>query len=49
MEIVWQKMVPELDVSDFSVSLKFYADILGFNILYTRHDPEFVYLEQEHL
>ncbi len=49
MKIAWQKMVPELDVSDFSASLEFYTDILGFEILYARHDPEFVYLEQEHL
>lgn len=49
MEIVWQKMVPELDVSEFSVSLKFYTEILGFKVLYVRHDPEFVYLEQEEL
>lgn len=49
MKIVWQKMVPELDVSDFSVSLEFYTKILGFSVLYARHDPEFVYLEQEDL
>ena len=48
MKIVWQKMVPELDVSEFSVSLAFYTEILGFE-LYARHDPEFVYLEQEEL
>jgi catechol 2,3-dioxygenase-like lactoylglutathione lyase family enzyme len=42
-------MVPELDVSDFSESLKFYTEILGFQVLYARHDPEFVYLEQEDL
>ena len=42
-------MVPELYVSDFSVSLRFYTEILGFRVLYARHDPEFVYLEQEAL
>ncbi len=42
-------MVPELDVSDFSESLRFYTEILGFQVLYARHDPEFVYLEQENL
>lgn len=42
-------MVPELDVSDFSVSLEFYRQILGFKVLYVRRDPEFVYLEQEEL
>ena len=49
MNITWQKMVPELYVSDFSVSLRFYTEILGFRVLYARHDPEFVYLEQEAL
>ncbi len=47
--ITWRKMVPELYVSDFSRSLEFYSHILGFNVLYARHDPEFVYLEQEEL
>lgn len=42
-------MVPELDVSDFSESLRFYTEILGFKVLYARHDPKFVYLEQEDL
>ena len=45
MNITWQKMVPELYVSDFSVSLEFYTNVLGFEVLYARHDPEFVYLE----
>lgn len=49
MHINWQKMVPELMVSDFARSLEFYTDILGFTVLYARHDPEFVYLEQEDL
>ena len=49
MNITWQKMVPELYVSDFSGSLRFYTNVLGFYVLYARHDPEFVYLEQEDL
>ncbi len=49
MYITWQKMVPELYVSVFSVSHEFYTRILGFEVLYARHDPEFVYLEQEAL
>lgn len=49
MNIIWQKMVPELYVSNFSVSLEFYTNVLGFRVLYTRYDPEFVYLEQEAL
>lgn len=46
MQITWQKMVPELIVLDFSRSLAFYTQVLGFTVLYARHDPEFVYLEQ---
>ena len=49
MTISWKKMVPELDVSNFSESLEFYTDILGFEVLYARHSPEFAYLEQEEL
>lgn len=47
--ITWQKMVPELYVSDFAVSLEFYTKVLGFRALYARYDPAFVYLEQEEL
>lgn len=49
MAITWQKMVPEIDVSDFAVSLDFYTRVLGFKVLFTRHDPAFVYLELEEL
>jgi len=44
-----EKDGPELDVSNFAVSLEFYTEILRFEVLYARHDPEFVYLEQEEL
>ncbi len=49
MTISWKKMVPELGVSNFAVSLEFYTEVLGFEVLYARHNPEFVYLEQEDL
>jgi len=49
MAITWQKMVPEIDVSDFALSLDFYTRVLGFKVLFARHDPEFVYLELEEL
>ena len=42
-------MVPELYVSDFFRSREFYTNVLGFRVLYARHDPEFSYLEQEEL
>jgi len=41
----WNKLVPELDVSDFEKSLKFYTEILGFEVLFSRKG--FVYLELE--
>ncbi|MCG3461750.1 VOC family protein [Xenorhabdus bovienii] len=37
-------MVPELTVTNFPVSLDFYVQILGFNIMIRRKDPDFVYL-----
>ncbi len=49
MDITWRKMVPEIDVSDFAESLAFYTEILGFRVLFARHDPEFAYLELEEL
>ena len=41
----WNKLVPELDVSDFARSLQFYTDVLGFEVLFTREN--FAYLELE--
>ncbi|SFN47953.1 bleomycin resistance protein [Xenorhabdus japonica] len=37
-------MVPELTVTNFSVSLDFYQRILGFKILIRRENLDFVYL-----
>lgn len=47
--INWCKLVPELIVSDFPTSLRFYVDLLGFTELYSRHRAghDFVYLEFE--
>ena len=41
----WNPMVPELSVTDFDRSLRFYTVVLGFSIRIRRHDPEFAYLE----
>jgi catechol 2,3-dioxygenase-like lactoylglutathione lyase family enzyme len=41
----WNPMVPELLVSDFEKSLSFYVEILGFNIMFQRTEPNFAYLE----
>ncbi|OTA16869.1 bleomycin resistance protein [Xenorhabdus vietnamensis] len=40
----WNRMVPELTVTDFSASLDFYQRVLGFKILIRRENPDFVYL-----
>ncbi|MCA6960700.1 bleomycin resistance protein [Pectobacterium odoriferum] len=37
-------MVPELSVTDFSVSLHFYVHILGFTVTIRRENPDFAYL-----
>ncbi|MEZ8290881.1 bleomycin resistance protein [Vibrio splendidus] len=49
MENYWNPMVPELSVSNFERSLAFYVDVLGFSIRIRRENPDFVYLEQEHV
>jgi len=40
-------LVPELYCSDFARSLRFYVDLLGFQILYDRPEERFAYLERE--
>lgn len=41
------KLVPELVVSDFALSLEFYTKLLGFKVLFARENPQFVCLELE--
>ncbi len=41
----WSKLVPELTVSDFEASLRFYVETLGFEIVHRREDPAFAYLD----
>ncbi|SFK33821.1 hypothetical protein SAMN05518863_106167 [Candidatus Pantoea symbiotica] len=43
-EHFWNRMVPELTVTDFPVSLHFYVSVLGFNIMIKRKEPDFAYL-----
>jgi catechol 2,3-dioxygenase-like lactoylglutathione lyase family enzyme len=40
-------LVPELDVSSVSCSLRFYEEVLGFSVVYSRPDDGFVYLERK--
>ncbi len=41
----WSKLVPELTVSDFNASLRFYTEILGFQVMYRRETPSFAFLD----
>ncbi|CCG88548.1 bleomycin resistance protein [Erwinia piriflorinigrans] len=40
----WNRMVPELTVSDLPASLHFYTEVLGFTVIIRRHQPEFAYI-----
>ena len=39
-------MAPELLVTDFDASLRFWRDVLGFAVAYARPDEHFAYLER---
>ena len=43
----WKPLVPELIVSDLEASLRFWRDLLGFQVLYARQEEGFAYLERE--
>lgn len=40
----WAPIIPELVVSNFHVSLAFWTDGLGFEVMYRRAQPDFVML-----
>jgi len=40
----FNRLLPELYVSDFGKSLSFYRDMLGWKIEYTRENPRFAFL-----
>ena len=40
-------LVPELDVTALATSLRFYAEVLEFRILFERHAERFAYLERD--
>lgn len=43
----FNRLIPELSVSDFSKNLHFYTEVLGFEIEYQRTDPDFAFLSFE--
>jgi catechol 2,3-dioxygenase-like lactoylglutathione lyase family enzyme len=40
-------LVPELDVTDIAASLRFWCDLLGFEVAYDRPQAKFAYLQRE--
>jgi catechol 2,3-dioxygenase-like lactoylglutathione lyase family enzyme len=47
MSLVPNQLVPELSVTNFTKSLTFYTQILGFNIEYQREEEGFAFLIDE--
>lgn len=43
----FNKLIPELSVSDFEQAKKFYVDVLGFIVKYERVENKFIFLELE--
>ena len=41
------KLVPEFICSNFAESLRFYTELLGFRVLYSRLEERFAYLERD--
>ncbi|MDD5750060.1 MAG: VOC family protein [Candidatus Pacebacteria bacterium] len=40
----FNKLIPELSVSDFEKSLRFYKELLGFRVEYSREESKFAFL-----
>jgi catechol-2,3-dioxygenase len=43
-EPYFNRMVPELSVTDFPAYLRFYAEVLGFKVMIIRSDSDFAYV-----
>ena len=43
-EPYWNRIVPELTVTDFPASLNFYTGVLGFSVMIRRTEPDFAYI-----
>jgi catechol 2,3-dioxygenase-like lactoylglutathione lyase family enzyme len=46
-DVVFSKLVPEFKVSDLEASLRFWRDLLGFAVRYSRPEEGFAFLERE--
>ena len=43
----FNKLIPELSVTDINKTRKFYVDILGFKICYERPEDKFIFVEKD--
>ena len=43
----FNKLIPELSVSDINKTRKFYVDVLGFKICYERPEDKFIFVEKD--
>ena len=43
--VKWAALVPELTVLDIAESLAFYTDLLGFEVVFSRSETRFAYLQ----
>ncbi|MFM9942635.1 MAG: bleomycin resistance protein [Hyphomicrobiaceae bacterium] len=46
-KLAWARLVPELIVTDLDRSLRFYIELLGFNLRFTRPEDRFAYIDRE--
>jgi catechol 2,3-dioxygenase-like lactoylglutathione lyase family enzyme len=46
-DLVEARLVPELICSDFQRSFRFYTEVLGFTVRWSRPEERFAYLERE--
>jgi catechol 2,3-dioxygenase-like lactoylglutathione lyase family enzyme len=46
-DVQFNALIPELCCSDIERSLRFYIDVLGFDVIYERPDEGFAFLERE--
>jgi len=45
----WNQMIPEFDVFDLEKSLEFYTKFIGFDVVYTREEDKFAFLQMENV
>ena len=43
----FNKLIPELSVSDINKTWEFYVDVLGFKICYERPEDKFIFVEKD--